>query len=1135
MKDTLYKISNFNEIDPFLISITSANDHWMYLSSSGCLSAGRKKAEFALFPYVTDDLLHRNAHFTGPVTCVSIEQKNKKYCWQPFSTQIDSYIKERNIYKNSLGNKIVFEEINHTIGLTFIYGWQASEQYGFVRKVCLINDSKEVQDIKLVDGLRNILPAGIELRTQQEMSNLANAYKISEFNPKYNYALYYMNALLMDKPDPGESLFTNIVWSYYNDDSKTSVNEKSITDFISKNCFNKNHLLKGKPGSFLTYIEKKLTPGEEIYWYIVADVQKSQTDVSNIILDLKNTSTIEKKLEKSIKEDYRAFEKYIGTADGFQCTNITINDLHHTANVTYNVLRGGVFLDNYNIRKKNFHDFIQKRNKQIHEKYYNNINELPDIFEIKDLKEFGDKSNAPSLKRLCREYLPLTLGRRHGDPSRPWNHFNICTKDKNGQPVLYFEGNWRDIFQNWEALGFSYPDAWESMVCIFLNATSIDGYNPYRITSNGIDWEIIDQNDSWSHIGYWNDHQIIYLLKLLEHFANHNPKAICVLFSKKIFSYANIPYKLKSFEKIAENPKETIDFDFKKNNSILELVHKLGSDGRLVLNKHKTVYHVNLCEKLLVLSLSKICNYIPGAGIWLNTQRPEWNDANNALVGNGASMVTVYYLKRFLNYFHELISQINSDGISISAEVWWWFEEVEKIVKEGKTVNHGSISDQDRMSYVASLGTIFENYRQKVYSSGFSTIKEASLNRIKEFIVAIGNKLNETIQINRSSDGLFEAYNTIQINTKHQYIDIKNLDLMLEGQVAGLSCETLDLSKNVLTMESLFSSELYREDMNSFILYPEKEASSFLKKNIIKLESIKESKLLEKMIDEHNPMIVEQDANGNIRFNPEFRNSFDLSSTLKKLLDENIEKDLTVKESKIILKIFEDVFNHRNFTGRSGTMFSYEGIGSIYWHMVSKLLLAIQENYFEAKNDDSINYKIIQRLGSYYYKIRNGLSAAKTPKEYGAFPFDPYSHTPSHSGAQQPGMTGQVKEEILTRFGELGCFIENGCIKFDPSLLLSEEFLSKKQTFTYFDTSKAKIKIDIEQDQLAYTFCQVPVIYTLSQKDTYIELILNEDSRIKIHSDKIGEEMSKTIFNREGAVQQIYLFIDRKYLFNNKS
>ncbi len=62
---------------------------------------------------------------------------------------------------------------------------------------------------------------------------------------------------------------------------------------------------------------------------------------------------------------------------------------------------------------------------------------------------------------------------------------------------------------------------------------------------------------------------------------------------------------------------------------------------------------VNLTEKILVTLLAKLSNFIPEAGIWLNTQRPEWNDANNALVGNGVSMVTLYYLRRFLKFWSE--------------------------------------------------------------------------------------------------------------------------------------------------------------------------------------------------------------------------------------------------------------------------------------------------------------------------------------------------------------------------------------------------------------------------------------------------------------------------------------------------
>ncbi|MBQ0767928.1 MAG: DUF21 domain-containing protein, partial [Bizionia sp.] len=59
-------------------------------------------------------------------------------------------------------------------------------------------------------------------------------------------------------------------------------------------------------------------------------------------------------------------------------------------------------------------------------------------------------------------------------------------------------------------------------------------------------------------------------------------------------------------------------------------------------------------KKLLATILAKVSNFIPEAGIWMNTQRPEWNDANNALVGNGVSMATLSYLRRFLNFFNKI-------------------------------------------------------------------------------------------------------------------------------------------------------------------------------------------------------------------------------------------------------------------------------------------------------------------------------------------------------------------------------------------------------------------------------------------------------------------------------------------------
>ena len=68
-------------------------------------------------------------------------------------------------------------------------------------------------------------------------------------------------------------------------------------------------------------------------------------------------------------------------------------------------------------------------------------------------------------------------------------------------------------------------------------------------------------------------------------------------------------------------------------------------------------------------------------------------------------------------------------------------------------------------------------------------------------------------------------------------------------------------------------------------------------------------------------------------------------------------------------------------------------------------------------------------------RLRAGLGGSKSPEVFGAFPADAYSHTPGHAGAKQPGLTGQVKEDVLCRWGELGVLVEDGRLVFNPLLL----------------------------------------------------------------------------------------------------
>jgi hypothetical protein len=195
--------------------------------------------------------------------------------------------------------------------------------------------------------------------------------------------------------------------------------------------------------------------------------------------------------------------------------------------------------------------------------------------------------------------------------------------------------------------------------------------------------------------------------------------------------------------------------------------------------------------------------------------------------------------------------------------------------------------------------------------------------------------------------------------------------------------------------------------------------------------------------------------------------------------------------------------------------------------MNSKLLLAVQEIYYKALNEDEPDDQVINDLRTIYYDIKEGLGTSKNPSIYGAFPTDPYSHTPAHKGAQQPGMTGQVKEDILSRIGELGISIQDGCIEFNDSLLDPDEFLKDPASFEYFDLNKHKEQLMLSEGSLAFLFCQVPIVYTLSESPG-IQVQFNDGSSEKIEGNRLPASLSRKIFSRDGSIRSIQVQFGKK-------
>ncbi|HKL22767.1 MAG TPA: hypothetical protein VJ904_13250, partial [Tichowtungia sp.] len=425
---------------------------------------------------------------------------------------------------------------------------------------------------------------------------------------------------------------------------------------------------------------------------------------------------------------------------------------------------------------------------------------------------------------------------------------------------------------------------------------------------------------------------------------------------------------------------------------------------------------------------------------------------------------------RYLDFCINLFKSCGQTDFAVSAEVERQFRDLFAALQDHHALLADGFSGRRRREMLDALGGAGDRYRAALYNDGFSGEKAGlpAATLIEFFKLAL-DYVDQTISTNRRQDGLYHSYNLMQMDDDGG-ISIRHLYEMLEGQVAVLSSGKLSAAESLDVLKALRSSSLYREDQHSYILYPNRTLKPFMQKNCIP------------DIDDDDPRIVSRDGNGVLHFNPEFRNAARLEETLKKA-------GYPEQTQKKWLDLYEEVFDHESFTGRSGTFFKYEGLGSIYWHMVSKLLLAVQETCIQARGSE-FESPLMER----YYDIRRGIGAHKSVQEQGAFPTDPYSHTPSMMGAQQPGLTGQVKEDFISRMMELGVRVKNGCLGFDP-------FLST-------------------ENDVRFTICTVPV--NIHKDGTNRILVERSDGEsVPIDGLTLDAQQSAEIFNRSGTIQAL--------------
>jgi hypothetical protein len=1090
-------------LPPFLMNVVSDGDCWLFAGSNGGLTAGRRDPDGAIFPYRPADQILHEPRSSGIVSLLRVDGE----CWEPWAAGTPSPDMTRTIGKHELGARLVLEETHTRLGLRCRWILAGTSEFGLVRQCRIENLLPRRRRIDVLDGWHRLLPPGVGDQLHARLSYLAAAYMRHEILLPSGMLISALNAAISDRPEPAESLRAAVAWSIGHRAARRLVTARQVDAFRLGRDVQEETSARGGFGCYLVRDAIDLPASGHHEWFMVADTGRDHAAVVDLEFRLAAGEITPPDLCNAVDRETTGLRARVAAADGLQCTADRVATAHHASNTLFNIMRGGVPASGTRCPAGDLAEFLGSRNKRVLARHRDWATTADDR-DVADIASEAGRLGDPQLERLVREYLPLCFSRRHGDPSRPWNRFSIETADAAGRPICGYAGNWRDIFQNWEALGHSFPTLLPGMVAVFLNATTADGYNAYRITRGGIDWEVPDPDDPWSHIGYWGDHQIVYLLRLLEAHERFWPGRLAADLNRRVHAHAVVPYRIADFEAIRRDPRNTISFDQEAHRRFLDRAAIVGGDGRLLAGPDGEPLLASLAEKLLVPALVKLTNLVPGGGIWLNTQRPEWNDANNALAGWGLSVVTVCYLRRFLAFLDRLLAASPEPLVAIAGPAAALAEGIAGVLRDG--CDAGAMFER--------LGRIGEAHRTAVYAMTFdgavpaSGEKKVATAAVRSLLARGIDLLDETIRANRRADGLFHAYNVLE------FVDgqpaFRRLQPMLEGQVAALSSGLLSEREAEEVLAGLRRSPLYRPDQRSYLLQPDREAVPFLDRNRLPADWRSRVPLIAARVDMGDQSVIVVDRAGGGHFQADLVNAGDLAAKL------DAQTHTLGAERAACLELWEEVFHHGQFTGRSGSFFGFEGLGSIYWHMVAKLLLAVQECHGRASGAAR------EELGAAYHRLRNGLGFRKTPTEYGAFPTDAYSHTPRHAGAQQPGMTGQVKEELLTRLGEFGLELEGGRLRFNPELLPSEEILEEPGRLDYLDLTGQPASIDVPSGGVAFLFCQVPIVYQFDAETAEV-MVMRGESTERIPGHTLPADLSADVFRRTGSITAIVVGFPR--------
>ncbi|MEL7472602.1 MAG: hypothetical protein AAGK04_04730, partial [Planctomycetota bacterium] len=332
----LYQIERVDAIEPFLMTVVSDTDLWLFMSSAGAFTAGRVQADRSLFPYETDDRLHELAGHAGPVTAVRFEDGR---LWRPLRGPDAGPHATRTLRRSPVGDLVEFEETDGPTGLTFRVELTLSDRFGVVRRCSMSapNDDAAIA-FEMIDGYVNIMPAGVPLGLQQTMSTLVDAYKRSEPIGDLGLAVYTLESKITDKPEAIEALRANAVWRTGLADASLCLDGRALRSFErggsdAAGAVANDAPVLGRRGAYLCRTSLRLEPGDHARWRILADAHLDHAAIAQLERLLRTEPDLNGLTDRSVDNDLGRLGALLDAADGAQLTANVSACASHRSNV----------------------------------------------------------------------------------------------------------------------------------------------------------------------------------------------------------------------------------------------------------------------------------------------------------------------------------------------------------------------------------------------------------------------------------------------------------------------------------------------------------------------------------------------------------------------------------------------------------------------------------------------------------------------------------------------------------------------------------------------------------------------------------------------------------------------------------